>query len=261
MPGDNSQYWVGKESVYESWEKADRGGRGKPTPSGGKKRVLDILFIVDVSGSMEGPRIEQVNRAMGNIFGKLLQRDALRPIVRVGVMAFSDTARWLTARPAPLDKYAFTPLKAEPWYTCYSKAFLALEEKLHTAAFMAPEDGEHIPPLILFISDGEPVDVGEYPAALEALKQNRWFRKSAKYAVAVGPESRDPEVIRTLARFAGPVENVRYADGGGGSLSRLVEHIALRASEVQASGGVSGEGSIFMKRDESLFDSMFDKGR
>lgn len=263
MPKANDQFWKGEESVYVSRNGRDKG----PAPaSDGKKRILQLLFIVDISGSMEGPRIEQVNRAMANVFEKLRRRNDLHCGIRVGIMTFSDTAKWLTPQPVPLEEYRFARIEAAPWYTCYSRAFRALEEKLQSTAFMDPRAGDYLPPLILFISDGEPVDEEDYPAALAMLKRNDWFRKAAKYAVAVGEESRDQAVIRTLAQFAGPIENVRYADGGD-TLSQLVEHIAIRASEEQVSDALNGredltgEKSIFRRRDETLFKTMFDRGK
>lgn len=263
MPRENNQFWKGEESAYVSWEKMNRGGASF-SGGAGKKRVLNLFFIVDVSGSMAGSRIEQVNRAMGNVFEKLRQQNDLRCDIRVNVMTFSYTAKWLTRQPVPLAEYRFSRIEADPWYTCYSKAFLALEEKLHSAAFMNPGAGEYLSPLILFISDGEPEDAEDYPAALDALKRNRWFRRASKYAVAVGEESRDRAVIRTLAQFTDLIENVRYADGRD-DIARLVEHIALQASKAQVdafSSGqedVTGARSIFRKRDETLFDTMFDR--
>lgn len=265
MPRENDHFWKGEESAYVSWEKMDK-RRGGASFSGDadKKRILNLFFIVDVSGSMEGSRIEQVNRAMANVFDKLRQRNDLRCSIRVCVMTFSYTAKWLTAQPVPLDAYRFSRIEAEPWYTCYSKAFLALEEKLHSNAFMNPKAGKYFSPLILFISDGEPEDAEHYPSALNALKQNRWFRSASKYAVAVGEESRDQAVIQTLAQFTGMIENVRYADSGD-AIARLVEHIALEASKMQVDDFTSGQGdltgtkSIYEKRDETLFETMFDR--
>ena len=127
---------------------------------------------------------------------------------------------------------------------------------------MNPNLGEYFAPLILFITDGEPVDAGdpEYAKALNKLKANKWFQKSAKYAIAVGEEAKNIEIGRLLAQFTGVVENVRYADEGS-ALCDLIEFIAVRASEVQTSmvsDGGSSSGSIFTSRDSSLFSSIFD---
>lgn len=127
MPKVNDQFWQGQESVYVSRNSGNTG----PAPAGDrKKRILQILFIVDISGSMEGPRIAQVNRALETVFAKLRRRNDLHCGIRIGIMTFSDTAKWLTPRPVPLEEYRLTRIEAAPWYTCYSRAFRALEEKL-----------------------------------------------------------------------------------------------------------------------------------
>lgn len=266
MKKENNDIWTNLE---ESFFRNQGGTSTKKTPSvndytpqsSRNRQILNILFMIDISGSMRGTRIAQVNYALENIFKELRTREDLNSSIKIGIMEFSDNARWVTPRPIPLDDYVFTQIQVEPWYTCYGKAFLELEKKLHSSAFMNPELGDYFAPLILFITDGEPVDVKEYPNDLAKLKNNKWFRKSAKYAIAVGEEAKNAETGRLLAQFTGVIENVRYADEGA-ALCNLIEFIAVRASEVQTSmisdGGSSPSGSIFTSRDSSLFNSMFD---
>ena len=97
------------------------------------------------------------------------------------------------------------------------------------------------------------------------LKDNGWFRKSAKYAIAVGEDAKNEEIGTLLSEFTGVRENVRYADEGA-ALVDLVQYIAIRASEVQTSmlsgdggdGGINSKstGSIFSSVDDSLFSSI-----
>jgi len=266
MPTENNSVWENLESSFFN----DFGGSStKDTPVAGdympqstlNRQILNILFVIDVSGSMRGTRIAQVNYALENIFKELRTREDLNSTIKVAIMEFSDNARWLTSRPIPLEDYVFTQIQAQPWYTCYGKAFQELEKKLHSSAFMNPNLGEYFAPLILFITDGEPVDVEDYPKALGLLKNNKWFKKSAKYAIAVGEEAKNAETGRLLAQFTDVIENVRYADEGA-ALCNLIEFIAVRASEVQTSmvggGGSGSSSSIFSKKDSSLFSSIFD---
>ena len=46
------------------------------------RQILNILFIVDVSGSMRGKRIAQVNYAMENIVKELRNRDDINSSIR-----------------------------------------------------------------------------------------------------------------------------------------------------------------------------------
>ena len=222
------------------------------------RQILNILFLIDVSGSMRGQRIGQVNYALENIFKELRRRDDVNSEMKIGILEFSDSAKWVTERPLPLEDFVFTPIRVVPWVTSYAKAFDALNEKLRREAIMDPDLGEYFAPLILFVTDGEPVDAKEYPKALERLRNNGWFRKSVKYAIAVGEEAKNEEIGNLLAEFTGLRENVRFADEGD-ALCSLIEYIAIRASEVQTSMISRGkddrpeDGSIFSDVDSSLF--------
>lgn len=273
MPTENNSIWEGFESIFldsgdgESLSETEPVSQIRSTMAE-NRQVLNILFMIDVSGSMRGKRIAQVNYALENIFKELRRRDDANAQIKIGIMEFSDEAKWITPQPMLLEDYVFTQINATQWITCYAKAFNKLEEVLHKSRFMNPSLGEYFAPLILFVTDGEPVDVNEYPAALQRLKNNGWFKKSAKYAIAVGEEAKNEEIGQILASFTGLRENVRFADEGD-ALCDLIEFIAVRASEVQSSmysrpvdddfGRDDGTGtpSIFSDVDSSLFSSMF----
>ena len=268
MPTENNNQWTNQDDPF--FADYFTGAAPVETPYAGastpestlQRRILNLLFVIDVSGSMRGERIGQVNYALEDIFKELRNREDLNSQLSVGLMTFCDRASWLTPHPIPLEDYAFTPIKVQPYFTYYGNAFLELERVLHRSAFMNPDLGEYYAPVILFITDGEPLDVNEYPKALETLKRNKWFAKSAKYAIAVGEESKNSYIGEILAQFTGQRENVRYADEGA-KLCELIEYIAVRASEVQTSVGSSSSGkkkgkdSIFDSVDSGLFGSIF----
>lgn len=265
MPTKNNDVWTNLEISYFN---DFRGDSTKDTPpadsympqSALNRQILNILFLIDVSGSMRGARMGQVNYALQSVFKELRTREDMDASIKVGVMEFSDRAIWRTPRPIPLEDYVFTEVQVQPWYTCYGKAFLGLEKVLHSSEFMNPDLGEYFAPLILFVTDGEPVDLDDYPAALDKLRQNKWFKKSVKYAIAVGEEAKNIEIGKLLSQFTGVIENVRYADEGAG-LCDLIEFITVRASEVQTStitDGTAEPPSIFPEKDPDLFSSMFD---
>ena len=273
MPTENNSTWEGFESEFfggkggESLTETEPVSQVRSTMAE-NRQILNILFMIDVSGSMRGQRIGQVNYALENIFKELRRRDDANAQIKIGIMEFCDQAKWVTPQPMPLEDFVFTRINAQDWITCYAKAFDRLNEVLHRSKFMNPALGEYFAPLILFLTDGEPVDVNEYPAALQRLKNNGWFNKSAKYAIAVGEEAKNEEIGRLLATFTDMRENVRFADEGE-ALCDLIEFIAIRASEVQSSmvsRPVDGDGSndhsktpsIFSDVDSHLFSSMFD---
>lgn len=268
MPKKNSGIWEGLESEFSSIFGEEDLFDTPPSYSyrpdiGSHRQILHILLMIDVSGSMAGTRIEQVNYALENIVKTMRNREDLYSAVKIGIMEFADKAVWVTPRPVPMEDYVFTPIQAQKWFTAYENAFFELEKKLHKAEFMNPDLGEYFAPLILFITDGEPTDEKEYPAALDKLKSNKWFQKSAKYAIAVGEEAKNEQIARLLMQFTGVRENVRYADEGE-RLCELIEFITVRASEVQTSMESGGpepskpKTSIFNKPDSDLWSSIFD---
>jgi len=266
---------TGKDSTWEGFESEFWGGESAvdldETPPASyidssvadHRQILEILFVIDVSGSMRGQRIAQVNYALENIFKELRRRDDINSTIKIAILEFGMEAHWATPQPVPLEDYVFTQIAVKPQVTNYGKAFEALNQKLRKEEFLDPTLGEYFAPLILFITDGEPVDVAEYPSALAELQANGWFRKSAKYAIAVGEEAKNEDIGKLLAVFTGVRENVRYADEGD-ALCNLIEFIAIRASEVQTSmlsntsDGRKEDASIFDEPDTSLFSSMFE---
>lgn len=148
---------------------------------------------------------------------------------------------------------------AEPWLTNYGPAFDALGEKLSRKAFMDPNLGEYFAPVILFVTDGEPTDINEYPIALQRLRRNGWFKQSAKYAIAVGDDARSKEVINIFSEFVDDINNLRYADEGE-ALCSLIQYVAINASKIQtsmlSSSGTNMGSSLFSEKDNNLFSSM-----
>ena len=264
MANNDSELWAGFSSgIFDDDPndiKLDETIPGNKVGSyvSANRQILNILFLVDVSGSMRGQRIGEVNYAMESIFRELNRRDDPNSVIKVGIMEFSEQAQWVTPQPVLLENFVFTKIEAKPWITCYANAFNALGEKLSRKAFMDPNLGEYFAPVILFITDGEPTDFDKYPAALKKLQNNGWFRKSAKYAIAVGEEARTTEIGNLLTGFTGVRENVRFADEGE-ALVDLIQYIALRASEVQTSlvSDTGGSTSSIFNQVDQKYSSMF----
>lgn len=226
------------------------------------RRILNLILVVDVSGSMQGQRIGSVNYAIDNIIRQLKLEDDINSVIKLSILKFAEYAEWATPQPIPIDNFVFTKLEATPYLTNYGKAYSALCEKLSKSAFMNPSLGEYYEPVIMFITDGEPTDVNDYPDQLLRLKKNGWFKQSARYAIAVGNDARSERVISLLQSFTNERNNVRYADEGD-ALVELIQYVAIQASKIQTSmistgGNASERPMVFDKEDHSLFHSMFE---
>lgn len=273
MPTKNDELWRNSATDSSDWSDYFRGNGGageeilEETPPSNEnipqlkdhRQILNLLFVIDVSGSMRGQRIGMVNYALENIIKELRRRNDLNSVIKVGILEFSEEAKWITPRPVLLDDYVFTKIEAQPWLTNYGAAFTELNAKLRRNGVMDPAQGEYFAPVILFITDGEPTDVNEYPAALDQLLHNGWFKQSARYAIAVGDEARSPKVVDLLTHFTENTVNVRYADEGE-ALCNLIQFVAIRASQIQTSMISTGDGrkhdSVFDQADHDLFSSL-----
>lgn len=155
------------------------------------RKILNIIFIVDTSGSMkyEG-RIQAVNEA----FTKMIP--ALRQIqldcegvfeMRIWIMTFNASAEWIV-EPTPIMEFNFEEIECSDWVTYYSSAFEELDEKMSRSQFL-PEKGAIAQSYIMFMTDGEPTEDDNYQDALEELKNNFWFEHSQRYAVLIGKDA------------------------------------------------------------------------
>ena len=121
-------------------------GRETYTPSlkamnvKGTQKLLNIFFIVDISGSMrfEG-RIDAVNEAFTRMIPALrqVQLDCRSEFeLRIAIMTFDEDARWIVA-PTPILEYTHEEIECSPWVTFFSRAFQTLGEKLTRNEYMA----------------------------------------------------------------------------------------------------------------------------
>ena len=113
-------------------------------------------------------------------------------------------------------------------------ACLQLNEKLSRNAFMSDATGSFAPAIFL-LSDGEPTD--NYKYGLEKLKQNNWFKKAIKVAVAIGDDANKT----VLADFTGNVESVITVRTPE-ALKKWIQFVSVRASEIGSKSSNAGSG-------------------
>ncbi len=175
----------------------------------GTQKILNIFFIVDVSGSMrfEG-RIEAVNEAFTRMIPALrqIQLDSISEFeLRIAIMTFDQYARWIVA-PTPIMEYNHEQIVASQWVTYFSEAFKTLGEVMTSKAYMA-HSGKIAEPYIMFMTDGFPTEDDIYQPALDELKENGWFKNSRRFAVLIGKDAIDSPVAREAV--AGFVSDVK----------------------------------------------------
>ena len=161
------------------------------------KRPLQFFYVVDVSGSMMGTKIEALNLAV---------RETIKPMqdaakehsnadVFVRVIKFSDRAQWHLSQPTDIHSFTWTDLDAGG-VTDMGHAMLLLAESLKIENM--PPQG--LPPVIVLITDGMPTD--DFNAGLKALMSEPWGRKAVRFGVAIG----DDADLGKLEQFIGNPE-------------------------------------------------------
>lgn len=190
------------------------------------KNVLPIIYVIDVSGSMEGDRIATVNNAIRNC-GTILQEKAESnpdSEVRLSVLTFSNGAKWLTGNTlVELDHFFWNDANASGM-TDLGAALHQLEVTLgRSTGFLKTETGLHMP-VIIFMSDGYPTD--NWKSALnDANANNKWFKDSRKIAIAIGDDA-DKNV---LSEICGDKEAVITIDKLA-DLKEMIVDVSVRAS-------------------------------
>ena len=167
-----------------------------------KKRAMVVFFIIDISGSMKGNRIQAVNDAIRNLIPELKRREAsnTNAEIRIAIMEFSSNANWKTTAPVPVSSYNYDDITYVGGGTNFGKAFSALNKKLSRNEFLKSSAGSYTP-LIILMTDGKPSDLALYKEELDKLKQNSWFQYATKAGIAIEEGALSPECRRVLLEF------------------------------------------------------------
>lgn len=176
------------------------------------KKVMPVIHVIDTSESMTGDGIAAVYEAMyeWEEFLKEAANEIPGAEIKIGVLRFSSGAQWVT-------KSGFIPLEDFYWEDMQTNgaadlgaALKELDAKLSRKAFLVSETSEtgYFRPVIIFMSNGHPTD--DWRKALEETnKNNKWFQRAVKIAVAIG----DDADTNVLLELVGNIEAVvRGAD-------------------------------------------------
>ena len=118
--------------------------------------------------------------------------------------------------------------------TALGDACIKLNEKLSRKQFMAEAVGSFAPALFL-LSDGEPTD--NWERGLAKLKENKWYQKAIKAAVAIGNDAD----INVLEAFTGNIESLLTVHTPA-ALAKMITFITVTASEIGSKSSSVGLG-------------------
>lgn len=152
------------------------------------KKPLHFFWLVDCSGSMQGSKINSLNRAISEAIPEIQKALKTHPEVQVFMKAikFSEQAEWHIGPGAvPIENFFWPELSAYgPTATASAIDMLSMEldiEKMSKRAY---------PPVCILLSDGYCTESDEaYEAAIAKLNKSPWGKKAVRLVIAIGNEN------------------------------------------------------------------------
>lgn len=205
------------------------------------KQELNILFVIDNSGSMSGEKIGAVNNAIRDIMSIMpeIQEDTSDAVIKIAAMTFSDEVKWVYNEPKTVEEFKWKDVLADAG-TNYSLAYDEMTKFLSKKS-----NGGKMPdlggtaPIIIFLTDGYPTSY-DWEEYLSRLKKKGWFKVALKYAISIGADT--DEAMDNLVKFTGNSETVLKVYSAE-ALRKVIKVIAITASKVKSNSSSSRSGS------------------
>lgn len=188
------------------------------------KKSMVIFFLVDTSQSMEGSKLESLNKVMGEILPELIGVGEAGTDVKIAVMSFDSGFEWMTPEPVLIEEYQTWQNLTAGGVTDLGAACEELCSKLSRKSFLSAPSLSYAP-VIFLITDGYPTD--NYKKGIELLRRNKWFKYGLKVALAIGSNV-DLDVLREFTDDEELVLQAFNAD----MLKKLVREIAVTSSKI-----------------------------
>lgn len=223
--------------------------KDKTVAEGIKKQELNLLFVIDNSGSMEGEKIGAVNNAIRDVMSIMpeIQEDTSDAEIKISALVFSDDAKWVYKEPKSVTEFKWKDISTDAG-TDYSRAYDELAKFL-----CKKENGGQMPdiggvaPIIILMSDGLPTSP-DWQDHLNLLKKKGWFKVALKYALAI--QINCQEAMDVLSAFTGNPETVLKVYTAE-ALRKVIKVIAITASKVKSSSSQMKGGNVVSKEEEA----------
>ena len=205
------------------------------------RQELNVLFVIDNSGSMEGEKLGAVNNAIRDVMSIMpeIQEDTADAVIKISALKFSDDAKWIYSEPKTVSDFKWKDLSTEGG-TNLSAAYDELAKWLtkKERGGQMPDIGG-VAPIIILMTDGLPTSY-DWEQHLESLKRKGWFKVALKYALAIGIDS--DEAMDVLKKFTGNPETVLKVYTAE-ALRKVIKVIAVTASKVKSNSSSTGFGA------------------
>lgn len=147
---------------------------------------MDIILMIDISGSMNGHKIAAVTDALENLKETLLDYSCDNGPVRILVQLFSREVRWYMEKPIPIESFQ--------WEEPFCTGMTSLGEACTSLAQFLQTNRMSDVLKIILISDGCPTD--DYDEGLRNLEDLIVFGNADKFAIGLGEEADIPSLVK-----------------------------------------------------------------
>ena len=212
------------------------------------KQALNVILLVDKSGSMRGPKLKEVNNAIKDIIVYLqgLQDENANINFDLSILEFGDHANWINDEPINVKNYLFSDIIARGTTNLHETYHLLNEAMAKKSNGGIMPDFGGIAPIIILLTDGHP-NRGPWLKELNELNKKPWFRAALKYGVSIG--TFDDVTHNVLTKFVetnGDILDVIDVK----TLAKIIKIIVLTASKVKSSNSTSLHGEPVAKNEQ-----------
>lgn len=206
-----------------------------------KLDILNVIFMIDTSGSMQGAKINSVNSVMEPIRDELMQFERTNnrnAEIRFSAIKFDSTVEWIVAPPKPLEDFRWNKIDASG-QTFFGQACREVEKKIHSGSDFFPDDGRvYANPLLILLSDGEPYGEGsKWREGFLALENNSHYNVCPR--IAIGLPGINAEGRAVLEKFASEDGYIEVTD-----IAKIKDAISLVTLSASKSASILGSTDV-----------------
>lgn len=156
------------------------------------RKVLPVIFLIDVSVSMSGKKLDIVNNSVESIIHHMEKMNNADIDIKYGVLTFGRECKWITGNELKVCDSNWNVLQADSGEecACFNTACSELKEKLSGKHGLFNFATGNYSPVIILLTDGYANDGdADGKDGIEELKKNKYFNSSYRLAITIGDKA------------------------------------------------------------------------